>query len=267
MMRNSDEQDNLDMVGRYDSIMFDPKCVAYFGGSDFTNFGYWEPETVDQRQACANLMERLIELIPHKRGTILDVACGKGGTTRHLLKHYRAADITAINVSARQLARAQEIAPGCDFHLMDACHLALADNSVDNMICVEAAFHFDTRERFLKEARRVLKPGGCLVLSDILMTRQAERSKPYRLEANYLSGPAAYQELCRRVGFARAEVIDATQQCWVGCFWHAVRYIHERYFARQVGLPALKDFLALTYRRAADIRYYVLAVCHKRVER
>ena len=267
MTSNSFEQDNLDLVSRYDSIMFDPQCVAYFGGSDFTNFGYWEPETAVQRQACENLMERLIELIPHKRGTILDVACGKGGTTRHLLKHYPAADIMAVNVSARQLARAQEIAPGCDFRLMDACHLALPDDSLDNMICVEAAFHFDTRERFLQEARRVLRPGGCLVLSDILMTRQAERSKPYRLEANYLAGPAAYQELCRRVGFEPIEVIDATQQCWVGCFWHAVRYIHQRYLARQVILSDLKEFLALTYRRAADIRYYLLAACHKRAER
>jgi ubiquinone/menaquinone biosynthesis C-methylase UbiE len=45
---------------------------------------------------------------------------------------------------------------------MDAARLAFADAQFDAVICVEAAFHFDTRAAFLREALRVLKPAGAL---------------------------------------------------------------------------------------------------------
>lgn len=257
------DADSWDLVKRYDALMFDPEVVEYFGGSDFTNFGYWTPDTPDQRRASEQLVEKLVELIPRREGALLDVACGKGATTAHLRRYFDPGNITGVNISSRQLARAKEIAPECRFELMDATDLRFADASLDNIISVEAAFHFDTRERFFEEAYRCLKPGGSLVLSDILMTYEAERDKPYRNEANFVEGPERYRELCRRVGFEGADVIDATKECWEGCYWHAVWFIHERYLARTVSLKKLKEFLTLTYRRARDIRFYLLAACRK----
>ena len=57
----------------------------YYDGSGFFNFGYWTLETKSQREASENLVNLLLALIPEKRGTILDVACGLGATTRMLL--------------------------------------------------------------------------------------------------------------------------------------------------------------------------------------
>ena len=255
--------DSLDIVQRYDALMYEASHIRYFLGSDFTNFGYWDADTKDQKQACENLMDRLIALIPERKGKILDVACGKGGTTRHLLKYYTPSSVTAVNLSAKQLETARARAPGCGFVLMDAAHLAFEDATFDDIICVEAAFHFVTRERFLREALRVLKPGGRLVLSDILMTREAEQAKPYRTEENYLENPAAYGELGRSVGFSNVDVIDTTEPCWHGCYWHAVRQGHEKYLSGEVDLAGLKRFLQLTYRRAKDIRHYLLASLRK----
>ena len=51
-------------------------------------------------------MEKLLAFIPSKQGNILDIACGLGATTRHLLGYYPPEHVVGINVSDVQLARA-----------------------------------------------------------------------------------------------------------------------------------------------------------------
>src|SRR3546814_18398433 len=64
----------------YDASMFSPQLVSYYGGSDYTNFGYRTEASQDARTACDALMARLLSFIPSPNGSVLDVACGKGGT-------------------------------------------------------------------------------------------------------------------------------------------------------------------------------------------
>src|SRR5262249_23353750 len=80
--------------------------------------------------------------------------------------------ITGINISDAQIADARARAPSCTFQVMNATELDFPDNHFDAVICIEAACHFDTRDKFLKEAHRVLKPGGSLALSDQLQSCQ-----------------------------------------------------------------------------------------------
>jgi MPBQ/MSBQ methyltransferase len=217
----------------YDKWMVDPIQAAFFGHSDYYNYGYSTNEADTQREACENLIEKLLNFIPEKSGTILDVACGLGASTRHLLHYYKPSDVTGINISERQLERAKQNAPGCRFLYMDAVQLDFPDASFDNVLCMEAAFHFNTREQFLREALRVLKPGGRLVLSDILGRLTKVK------DANRLEGPAAYQELLERVGFESLCVMDATRECsfscgrrlrrWPAQDWHAGRLNFDQY--------------------------------------
>lgn len=53
----------------------------------------------------------------------------------------------------------------------DAMRIPLADDSVDGVISVEAAFHFRSRQRFFEQARRILRPGGVLTMSDVPVRR------------------------------------------------------------------------------------------------
>ena len=128
--------------------MYSPVWREYYDSSDFFNFGYWETGTRTQKEAGENLMERLLAFIPSKRGTILDLARGKGETTRYLLHCYCPRDVTGINISYRQLEGCRQNSPRCTFVPMDATSMTFEEDSFDNIIYVEAAFHFDTRETF-----------------------------------------------------------------------------------------------------------------------
>jgi SAM-dependent methyltransferase len=105
---------------------------------------------------------------------ILDVGCGFGGTIAHLNERLSGCRFVGLNIDERQLDRARQIVHAragntVQFIQGDACELPFEDNSFDVMLAVECIFHFPSRRRFFSEARRVLRTGGTLALSDFVV--------------------------------------------------------------------------------------------------
>lgn len=95
----------------------------------------------------------------------------------------------------------------------DAFNLPLPDNSVDVMAqnCLFNIFEPTDLARALKEAYRVIKPGGRLVMSDPIATRTipAHLQQDERLRALCLSGALTYGEYVRALtdtGFGQVEI-------------------------------------------------------------
>lgn len=101
------------------------------------------------------------------RGRVLEVAVGTGLN----LRHYPAgATVTGLELSPRMLAlarvRAAELGLDVDLREGDAEHLPFGDASFDTVVCALGLCTIPDPGRAVAEMRRVLMPGGRLVLLD-----------------------------------------------------------------------------------------------------
>ena len=227
------------------SLMKDPVIKTYYDHSHFLNVGYWPADTQSQQEACENLMEKLLEFLPRRRGIILDVACGMGGTTRYLTRYFSPSDVIGINISIQQLSHSKVNAPGCQFCLTDAARIGFADRAFDIVICVEAAFHFNTRARFLHEAWRVLKPGGHLILSDILFSHPPKPPFSHTIPAENICTLSEYKEHLDQTGFQSILITDEKEACWDSYCRHMKRWAMTKFFYKEIDESAFRQLINL----------------------
>ncbi|MBN2012999.1 methyltransferase domain-containing protein [candidate division KSB1 bacterium] len=102
-----------------------------------------------------------------KNKKVLDAACGMGFGSYYLKQ--QAAEVVGIDISDHALehARQQYSADGLAFEKIDATHMPFPDQSFDVIVSIETYEHIppELAVRFLAEAKRILKPGGCLIIS------------------------------------------------------------------------------------------------------
>ncbi|CAJ1503446.1 methyltransferase domain-containing protein [[Mycobacterium] kokjensenii] len=154
------------------------------------HWGYWEdPKSADGTRAdylaaMANMNAVLFEAAKVADGQrLLDVGCGFGGTIQQIDGAHSGMDLIGLNIDPRQLAAAEaQIGATAGNRIAwveaGACRLPFEDNSFDRVLAVECIFHFPSRERFLAEAARVLKPGGYLAVSDFVPVTAAFGKTP-----------------------------------------------------------------------------------------
>lgn len=125
----------------------------------------------------AGAMRRMILPIlkMHTKGTgrWLELGSGNGSATRPVLETFPKARVTALDLSSPYLRVAREYLQGyrnVDFAQGDATHMNYRDESFDAIYSVYVLHEMPRaeRERLVREAYRVLKPGGLLLLADSL---------------------------------------------------------------------------------------------------
>ncbi|MDA3643018.1 class I SAM-dependent methyltransferase [Saccharopolyspora indica] len=111
------------------------------------------------RPACLELLGD----VAGKR--VLDAACGPGFYAAELVA--RGAQVVGCDISPRMVELAAQRVPSAEFRVHDLAEPLdwLPDSSVDLVLFALAVEYLDDRLAALRELRRVLRPGGALVLS------------------------------------------------------------------------------------------------------
>ncbi len=115
------------------------------------------------RQADEEIVQRLNALLdPQKGQHVLDVGCGSGNYTIALAKC--GISITGLDISQEMLNKASAKEPTLTWILGDAKNLPFADNTFDGVLCFLALHHIREYMLFFREAYRVLKSNGKLLI-------------------------------------------------------------------------------------------------------
>ncbi|MDH5180319.1 MAG: methyltransferase domain-containing protein, partial [Gammaproteobacteria bacterium] len=89
---------------------------------------------------------------------LLDVACGPGYIAG--MAHSYGANVTGLDFAPAMVKLAQQQYPDCEFMCGDAEELPFTAESFDIVTCAFGLLHLAEPERALREALRILKPGG-----------------------------------------------------------------------------------------------------------
>ena len=129
----------------------------YVSGQPYTLQIKWDIERMHDLNA------KTLQLIGDIKGKrILEVCCGQGGTAAYLPPD---TDFTGVELSSEAVALAQRSFPEFTFLQGDASDLDMAECAFDVVIAKEAIEHLLDQPAAVAEWYRVLKPGGCLVLT------------------------------------------------------------------------------------------------------
>ncbi len=116
------------------------------------------------------MLARVVALAePEPNWTALDIGTGTGHTAFAIAPHVRS--VVGVDVTPEMLAKASDLMvqkglTNVRFAVADAGRLPFAGGAFDLVTCRRAAHHFRDITRALAEMRRVLRPGGRLVIDD-----------------------------------------------------------------------------------------------------
>lgn len=177
-----------------------PKCslqtILTSTRGQHIHHGYFLDPSETKEVAQVNLINLLLEISKiSPNSTVLDVGCGIGGTTRHLARE-QGCTATGITISGRQVQIANRLtneeaakSPPSEpkssedssgfatigskggkakYIELDAETMAehFSEHAFDVVWISEALSHFPNKPLFFRNAFRMLKPGGKLVLAD-----------------------------------------------------------------------------------------------------
>jgi cyclopropane fatty-acyl-phospholipid synthase-like methyltransferase len=163
-----------DVIRYYDETRFDYKVAWLNEDNQAVHFGFYDRNHRTHEQALLNTNQIMAALGKVEPGEhVLDAGCGNGGSSLWLAAQ-KSVRVTGITPVATQIATAEKqaserrLAHLCQFIEGDYCQVPMEDNSVDTIWACESLCHAQNKAAFYREAARLLKPGGRIVIAEYI---------------------------------------------------------------------------------------------------
>ncbi|MFI6173656.1 methyltransferase domain-containing protein [Nocardia sp. NPDC051052] len=218
---------------------------------DGLHFGYWRDLPPDSSMADASL--RMTQLMIDKVGVthgqrVLDLGSGVGGPAVELAR-VTGAEVVGVDLSERHVRLATErvrsahLADRVTFRLGDASDLPFEPNSFDGAWMLESFFHMPDQAKVLRQLAEVLRPGGRLVIGNLVQRTPLSDDQDAALAELWRVGHVAalhplssYSTLLGDAGLALEELLDISDDTMKQTF-DAIREIHAARRRGEAPLP------------------------------
>jgi ubiquinone/menaquinone biosynthesis C-methylase UbiE len=163
---------------------FDPE-----GKVTFMNYGYAEPDGAGPRlelseeeepsRSCIQLYHHVASSVDLRGKDVLEIGSGRGGGAAYVRRTFQPRSMVGLDLTKKfvEFCRKHYAIDGLDFRLGHAEAVPFPGDSFDAVVNVESSHCYADFNVFLGEVRRVLRPGGYLLLADF---RPQERLDPWR---------------------------------------------------------------------------------------
>ena len=212
------------IVEYYDETWIDYRILWLNKDNLAVHFGYTDDSTRSHTDALKNMNRVLADRVRIQPGErVLDAGCGVGGSSLWLATE-RGAEVVGITLAARQAAMARGnalrrgVTDRVQFEVADFTATPFPDASFDVVWAVESLCHAPRKAAFYREAARLLRPGGRVVVADFVRAARPLDSTGERLLHEWLDGwavpdidtPGEHLEHLASAGFAEPRLDDVT---------------------------------------------------------